>query len=97
MAEAPTTEQAVKVRAYSPGRFPILVVEPPDGGLLTVYSETGYSLQRSKSVGRDWLRENAIGRHGFIGIEPPREMPAGDLEGFVDREIRTGSDPMGSA
>ena len=40
----------VKVRANSPGRFPILVVELPDGGLRTVYYETGYDLERTKPV-----------------------------------------------
>ena len=83
----PAAQETVKVRAYSPGKFPILVVELSDARLRTVYSETGYDLARSKEVGEDWLRENAIGRHSFVAVDPPRETPASSLRGFVDREI----------
>ena len=81
------TGETVRIRAYTPGSYPILVVEPPDGGLRTVYFETGYDLARSKEVGEDWLRENAIGRHGFVAVDPPRESPASSWGEFVNQEI----------
>ena len=81
------SEETLRIRAYSPGSYPILVVEPPDGGLRTVYLETGYDLARSKEVGEDWLQENAIGRHGFVAVDPPREAPASSLGEFVNREV----------
>ena len=84
-------EGKVKIRAYSPGRYPILVVELRGGGLRTVYYETGYDLGRAKEVEEDWLEENAIGRHSFVEVSPPREMPAGSLEDYVDREILEGT------
>ena len=80
-------EGKVKVRAYSPGRYPILVIELANGGLRTVYFETGYDLGSAKKVEEDWLRQNAIGRHSFVEANPPREMPASSLKGYVDREI----------
>jgi hypothetical protein len=80
-------EEKVNIRAYSPGTYPILVVELTGGGLRTVYYETGYDLGRAKEVEEDWLNENAIGRHSFIEVSPPREMPAGLLQNYVDREI----------
>lgn len=80
-------DEHVKVRAKSPGEFPILAVERSDGELLTIYYETDYDLQRSKPVGEDWLRENALGRHSFIEITPPKEIAAGDLKDYVQREI----------
>ena len=80
-------EGTVKIRAYSPGRYPILVVELASGGLRTVYYETGYDLGSAKEVGEDWLIENAIGRHSFVEVSPPREMPAGSLENYVNREL----------
>ena len=79
------------IRAYSPGRYPILVVELRGGGLRTVYYETGYDLGSAKVVGEDWLIENAIGRHSFVEVSPPRKMPAGSLEGYVSREILEGT------
>ena len=79
------------IRAYSPGRYPILVVELKGGGLRTVYCETGYDLGRAKEVEEDWLEENAIGRHSFVELSPPREMPAGSLEGYVNREVLEGT------
>jgi hypothetical protein len=77
----------VKVRANSPGRFPILVVELPGGGLRTVYYETGYDLERTKQVTEDWLLENAIGRHSFVEVDPPEEVPASSLGDYVRREL----------
>ncbi len=80
-------ENTVKVRANSPGKYPILVVETPDGSLRTTYFETDYDLERGKVVEETWLKENAIGRHSFVEVNPPREMPAGSLGDFVRREI----------
>ena len=80
-------EITVKIRAYSPGRYPILVVEVPDGGLRTVYYETDYDLGSAKTVGSDWLEENAIGRHSFIEADPPLEIPASSLKAYVSREL----------
>ena len=77
----------VKIRANSPGRYPILVVELPDGGLRAAYFETGYDLESAKGVEDDWLRENAIGRHSFVEVDPPREIQASLLEDFVRREL----------
>jgi len=82
-----TTEGAVKIRAYSPGSYPILVVELADGGLRTAYFETDYHLGNAKEVGEDWLVENAIGRHSFVGVSPPREMSASSLRDYVNREL----------
>jgi len=82
-----TRENMVKVRANSPGKYPILVVEWPGGGLRTAYFETGYDLDRSKRVGEDWLRDNAIGRHSFVAVDPPAEVPAASLEDYVRREL----------
>jgi hypothetical protein len=84
-------EGTVKIRAYSPGRYPILVVELASGGLRTVYYETGYDLGSAKEVEEGWLRDNAIGRHSFVEVSPPREMPAGSLEDHVTRELLEGS------
>jgi hypothetical protein len=86
MGEA-ATEASVRIRAHSPGRYPILVVELPDGGLRAVYLETGYDLGRAKAVEENWLHENAIGRHGFIGVEPPAEVAASALEDYARREV----------
>jgi hypothetical protein len=82
-----TRENTVKVCANSPGKYPILVVELPDGGLRTAYFEMGYDLDRSKTVGEDWLRDNAIGRHSFVVVDPPAEVPTASLEGYVRREL----------
>ena len=82
-----SAEGNVIIRAYSPGSYPILVVELRGGGLRTVYYETGYDLGSAKEVGEDWLIENAIGRHSFVEVSPPREMPAGSLENYVNREL----------
>jgi hypothetical protein len=83
-------EGTVKIRAHSPGRYPILVVELAGDGLRTVYYETGYDLERAKEVEEGWLRDNAIGRHSFVEVSPPREMPAGSLEDYVNRELLGG-------
>ena len=85
MNESP--ENTVKVRANSPGKYPILVVERPGGGLQTAYFETDYDLDRGKTVGEDWLRENAIGRHSFVAVDPPAEVPAPSLGAYVRREL----------
>jgi hypothetical protein len=76
-----------KIRAHSPGRYPILVVELPSGELRTFYYETGYDLERSKPVSEDWLRENALGRHSFVEVRPPREVHVSALRNHVRREL----------
>ena len=81
-----TSQNEVRVLAYSPGRYPILVVELPSGELRTFYYETGYDPERNKPVTRDWLRENAVGRHSFVEI-PPREIPLSSLRDYVRREL----------
>ncbi len=79
--------ETVKIRANSPGRYPILVVELPGGDLHTAYFETGYDLDRTKRVEETWLRENAIGRHSFVEVDPPREVRADSLLDFVGQEL----------
>ena len=71
--------------AYSPGRFPILVARFLSGELRTLYFETGYDPGLSKRVGEDWLVENAIGRHSFVGINPPDEVLISELRGYAER------------
>jgi hypothetical protein len=85
--EAEKANESVRIRAYSPGEYPILVVELTSGGLRTVYFETGYDLGRAKAVEEDWLLENAIGRHSFVEVDPPVQIPAGSLDDYVRREI----------
>ena len=80
-------DDTVKVRAYSPGKYPILVVELSAGELRTLYFETGYGLERAKVVEEDWLRENAIGRHSFVEVDPPREVRTSELGDYVRREL----------
>jgi hypothetical protein len=63
------------------------VVELPSGGLRTLYFETGYDLERAKTVEEDWLQENALGRHSFIEVDPPVETPAGSLGDYVRRKL----------
>ncbi len=77
--------EKVKVRAYSPGRFPILVVQFPSGELRTLYFETGYDPEFSRHVGEQWLVENAIGRHSFVGLNPPDEISLAGLKEYVER------------
>jgi hypothetical protein len=84
-------EEKVRVRAYSPGRYPILVVELVGGELRTVYFETGYDLENAKDVEESWLRENAIGRHSFVEPDPQPELPASSLKDYVSRELLEGS------
>jgi hypothetical protein len=80
-------QESVRIRANSTGEFPILVVELPSGGLRTLYFETGYDLERAKTVEEDWLQENALGRHSFIEVDPPVETPAGSLGDYVRRKL----------
>ena len=83
--EGDQARESVKIRANSPGEFPILIVELPSGGLRAVYFETGYDMGRAKTVDENWLSENALGRHSFIEVDPPVEMPAGSLGDYVRR------------
>ena len=82
-----TAETTVKIRANSPGRYPILVVELPSGELRTTYFETDYDLERGKTVEEDWLGDNAIGRHSFVAVDPPAELPAPSLKDYVRRNL----------
>lgn len=77
----------MKVRANSPGKYPILIVELPSGELLATYFETDYDLERGKTVEEEWLRENAIGRHSFVAVDPPAEVQAPSLGDYARREI----------
>ena len=85
--EGDQAQERVRIRANSPGEYPILVVELPSGGLCAVYFETGYDLGRAKIVEEDWLFENAVGRHSFVEVDPPVETPAGSLRDYVRREL----------
>ena len=89
--EGTTAEETVRIRANSPGKYPILIIELPTGELRAVYFETGYDLGRAKRVEEDWLRENAIGRHSFVEVNPPVETTAGSIGDYVRREILGGS------
>ena len=77
----------MKVLAHSPGRYPILIAEFSPGDLRTLYFETGYDPERAKPVTEDWMRENAIGRHSFVEVDPPRELPAPALKDYVRDEL----------
>lgn len=81
------TDPNVKLRAYSPGSYPILIVELPSGEMRAAYFETGYDLDRAKPVEEGWLHENAIGRHSFVEASQPEEMPASSLAEYARREI----------
>lgn len=85
--DGPAAEDTVRIRANSPGNYPILVVELPGGELRAVYFETDYDLGRAKRVEEDWLRENAVGRHSFVELDPPVETTAGSLADYVRREL----------
>ena len=85
MEEMPRNE--ARIRAYSPGRCPILVVELSSGELRTFYYETGYDPERTKPVSEDWLRENALGRHSFVELSPPREVEISALRAYVRRKL----------
>ncbi len=80
-------ENVAKILAYSPGRYPILVVESPPGELRSFYYETGYDPECTKPVSESWLRENALGRHSFVEVSPPREVEAGSLEDYAKEEL----------
>ncbi len=82
MAEA-SRGDIVKVRARSPGRYPILVLELPTGEFRVAYHETGYDLERSKPVTEEWLAENAIGRHGFVEVSPPEGVSTSALADYA--------------
>jgi hypothetical protein len=82
-----TPENEAKILAYSPGRYPILVVELSPGELRTLYYETGYDPGRTKPVTEEWLRENALGRHSFVEADPPRQVPLPALRDYVRREL----------
>jgi len=87
MEEGKNGAPRARVLAHSPGRYPILVAELDPGGLRVLYYETGYDPARTKPATHEWLRENAIGRHSFVSVDPPREMPAPALRDFVNREL----------
>lgn len=85
--EAETSMPNAKVFAHSPGRYPILVAELAPGDFRTLYFETGYDPERSKPVTEEWMRENAIGRHSFVEVVPPHEVPAPGLRDYVREEL----------
>ena len=85
-----TAENEARILAHSPGRYPILVVELSPGNLRTFYYETGYNPEQTKPVTEDWLRENAIGRHSFVEVEPPYKVPVSSLRDYVRQELLEG-------
>ena len=85
-----TVENEARILAHSPGRYPILVVELSSGNLRTFYYETGYDPEQTKPVTEDWLRENAIGRHSFVEVDPPYEVPVSSLRDYVRQELLEG-------
>lgn len=89
--EGTRADEAVRIRANSPGKYPILIIELPTGELRALYFETGYDPGRAKPVAEDWLRENAIGRHSFVEVNPPVEVTAGSLGDYVRRELLEGT------
>lgn len=89
--EGTRANETVRIRANSPGKYPILIVELQTGELRALYFETGYDLGRAKPIEEDWLRENAIGRHSFVEVNPPVEMTAESIGDYVRREILEGS------
>ena len=80
-------EPEARILAHSPSRYPILVVELPLGELRTFYYETGYDPERTKPVTENWLRENALGRHSFVKVDPPRKVRLSALGDYVSREL----------
>ena len=82
-----SADEKVKILANSPGKYPILVVELPSGGLRVAYFETDYDLGHTKPVERGWLEDNAIGRHSFVALDPPVEKPANSLTDYVRSEL----------
>lgn len=88
MEEKPRNyEETVTVRAYSPDPHPILVLERGTGELFVAYHETGYDLERIKRVAEDWLKDNAVGRHSFVEVSPPRKLEPGEIKGYVENEL----------
>ena len=85
MSEIP--ENKTRILAHSLGRYPILIVELPSGELRTFYYETNYDPEQTKPVTEEWLKENAIGRHSFVEVKPPREVPLSALADYVRREL----------
>ena len=85
--EGDPRQENVRILAHSPGNYPILVVELPSGELRTTYLETGYDLVHTKRVEREWLADNAIGRHSFVALDPPVEWPATSLADYVRNEL----------
>lgn len=81
------TDPNLKLKAYSPGEFPILAVQTPEGELRLLYYETGYDLENSKPAEEGWLRDNAVGRHSFIEVDPPKELDASSLKEYVERGV----------
>jgi len=81
------TNESVRVLAHSPGKNPILVIERRSGELCTAYFETGYDLGRAKPVEKDWLTENAIGRHSFVEVTPPLKTTAASLADYVSSKL----------
>ena len=85
-----TAENEARILAHSLGRYPILVVELSPGNLRTFYYETGYNPEQTKPVTEDWLRENAIGRHSFVELDPPYEVPVSSLRDYVRQKLLEG-------
>ena len=85
--DAETGVQNAKIFAYSPGRYPILIAELAPGEFRTLYYETGYDPERSKPVTEEWMRENALGRHSFVEVSPPRDVPTPALRDYVRKEL----------
>jgi hypothetical protein len=81
------TNESVRILAHSPGKYPILVIERQSGALCTTYFETGYDLESAKPVEKDWLTENAIGRHSFVEVIPPPKTTAASLADYVRSEL----------
>lgn len=89
--DAESVGEHVRVRASSPGEHPILIVELANGSLVAAYHETGYDLGRTKPVEEEWMRDNAVGRHSFVEINPPVEVAASELGDYARREVIGGT------
>jgi len=85
------SRDTVKVRAHSSGRYPILVLELASGESRTAYQETGYDLEMSKPVKEAWIEDNAIGRHGFVRVDPPEEVAISGLADYAREKTRESS------
>ena len=79
------TDANLKLRAYSPGPFPILAIQTPEGDLRLLYYETNYDPDQFKPASEDWLRENAVGRHSFVELDPARDLTAEELKNIAER------------